>query len=65
VGHTYLKVYREEKHLTIRERVKVTHDPATFPSWENALIVARATARLEGGRGIELLTHARKVMKAA
>lgn len=31
-----------------------------FPVWEEALMKAKATARLEGGLGIELLTQARK-----
>jgi hypothetical protein len=36
-----------------------------FPNCENALIAAKATARFEGGRDIELDTQARKVMNAA
>lgn len=35
-----------------------TYDPATFPSWENAFINAKATARLDAGRGTELLIQA-------
>ena len=34
------------------------YDPAMFPSCENALMKAMATARLEGGRGMELLIQA-------
>lgn len=34
-----------------------TYDPAILPSCEKALMNARATARLAGGRGIELETQ--------
>lgn len=34
-----------------------TYEPATLPSCENALIAARATARLAGGRGNEEEIH--------
>jgi hypothetical protein len=51
--------------INVKSKDGSTYEPAMFPSWENALIVARATARLEGGRGIEPLTHARKVINAA
>jgi len=34
------------------------HDPETFPSWENPLMSARATARFDGGRAMVLLIHA-------
>lgn len=44
---------------------RYTYDPAMLPSWLNALMTAIATARFAGGRGIELLNQARKVMKAA
>ena len=49
----------------IRGERECTHEPATFPSCENALINASATARFEGGRAMVLLTHARKMMKPA
>lgn len=55
----------QETKLVEEPEDATTYDPAMFPSWENALIAARATALLEGGRGIELLTHARNVMNAA
>ena len=53
------------RSLGARGEEKSTHEPAMFPSCENALMNARATARLEGGRAMELLTHARKMMKPA
>ena len=43
----------------------MTHEPIALPSAENVLMKARATARLEGGRGMELLTQAQKTMKPA
>lgn len=43
----------------------ITHEPITLPSDENELMKASATARLEGGRGMELLTQAQKTMKPA
>lgn len=36
-----------------------------LPVWEEALIRAKATVRLEGGLGIELLTQARKTIDPA
>lgn len=42
-----------------------TYEPATLPSWEKALISASAMARLDGGRGNELLTQVRNTMKPA
>lgn len=42
-----------------------THDPATFPICEKALTSATATARLDGGRGNELLTHVYMTTKPA
>lgn len=42
-----------------------TYDPATFPSCEKALIKASATARLAGGRGMELDTQDSKTMSPA
>ncbi len=43
----------------------MTYDPATFPSCEKALMSARATARLDGGRAKVLLIQARKQMNPA
>ena len=51
--------YQEERRRTI------THEPPMLPSCEKALINASATARFEGGRAIELLTHVKKIMKPA
>ena len=53
------------RHFSLTAHKSTTHDPAMFPSCENALMNASATARLEGGRAMELLTQARKIMKPA
>lgn len=65
LGHTYL---REPVGISSEAALippKGTHDPATLPSCERAFTSATATARLEGGRGNELLTHVYMTTKPA
>ena len=42
-----------------------TYDPGMAPIAEKALVSARTTARLDGGRGNELLTQAKRTTQAA
>lgn len=46
-------------------QIENTHEPAIFPDDPNALMNARATARFNGGWGIELLIHANNMINAA
>jgi hypothetical protein len=55
-GHTYLHQSQDQKGAL--NHSKATHDPAMLPSWEKAFVIARTTARLDGGLGNALLIHA-------
>jgi hypothetical protein len=58
--------HMKSKKLTVFPHlVGHTYDPDTLPSCENALMSARATARLEGGRGNEFEHHVQKIMNPA
>lgn len=63
MGQTYLMAQVSKSHAFIGRRG--TYDPAIFPNCEKALIQASATARFDGGRGIELLIHVKKTMNPA
>ena len=55
--------YAENSTRMVKE--EDTYDPGMAPIAEKALVSARTTARLDGGRGNELLTQAKRTTQAA
>ena len=56
--HLAIHIYgKRADHNTQTAIDENTNDPGMSPNAEKALMKARATARLDGGRGNELLTH--------
>ena len=51
------------KAVNVQQTTHETHEPATFPNCENALINASATARFDGERAKMLDVQAKKQMK--